>query len=84
MNKRMAALKGYEIGDVVTPDDPNYLVYDFTIAVLTDEPGYTQYYIGEETEQNCTVMLFGEGISVQEVRRQAEALAEKIIADFEK
>lgn len=83
MNKRMAATKGYKVGDVIPPDDENSFNYDFTVAALTDEPGYTQYYIGEETEQNCTVMLFGEGISVQEVRRQAEALAEKYPVNFD-
>ncbi len=83
MNKRMAATKGYKAGDVIPPDDENSFNYDFTIAALTDEPGYTQYYIGEETEQNCTVMLFGEGISVHEVRRQAEALAEKYPVNFD-
>ncbi len=84
MNKRMAALNGYEIGDVIPPDNQNTLSYDFTVAALTDEPGYTQYFIGEEPEQNCNVMLFGEGISVQEVRQQAEALAKKYPVNFAK
>lgn len=82
MNKRMAAIKGYEVGDVLSPDDENGFVYDFTLAALTDEPGYTQYFIGEESEQNCSVMLFGEGISAEEVRQQAEALAEKYPVNF--
>ena len=84
MNKRMAALNGYEIGDVISPDNTNTLSYDFTIAALTDEPGYTQYFIGEETEINCNAMLFGEGISAQEVRKQAEALAKKYPVNFSK
>lgn len=84
MNKRMAATKGYKIGDVIPPDDENSFNYDFTVAALTDEPGYTQYFIGEETEINCNAMLFGEGISAQEVRKQAEALAKKYPVNFSK
>ncbi|MBR3760491.1 MAG: hypothetical protein IKK47_05850 [Ruminococcus sp.] len=78
LSRLMADTKGYKVGDVISPDDDeNDFYYDFTIAGITNEPGYTQYYIGSEEENGYEMIILGKGISKEEVLKHAQTLAEK-------
>lgn len=83
LSRLMADSKGYKIGSVISPDEEeNNFEYDFTVAALTEEHGYTQYYIGQDGETNNDILLLGKGVSAEEVRRHAAALAEKYPVRF--
>lgn len=78
LSRLMADSKGYKVGSVIAPDEKeNNFEYDFTVAALTEEHGYTQYYIGQEDETNNDILLLGNGISAEEVRKQAAEVAQK-------
>lgn len=83
LSRLMADSKGYKVGSVISHDDEdNNLEYDLTVAALTEEHGYTQYYIGQDGETNNDMLLLGKGISAEEVRRYAAEIAQKYPVNF--
>ena len=83
LSRLMADSKGYKVGSVISHDDEdNNFEYDFTVAALTEEHGYTQYYIGQDGETNNDMLLLGKGISAEEVRRYAAEIAQKYPVNF--
>lgn len=82
-SRLMADSKGYKVGSVISHDDEdNNSEYDITVAALTEEHGYTQYYIGQDGETNNDMLLLGKGISAEEVRRYAAETAQKYPVNF--
>lgn len=75
MSRYMADNGGYKTGDIILPDEKNYLFHDFKVAALTEENGYTQYFIGTEEDVDYTAIIFGNGISLEETRRQVNEIA---------
>lgn len=85
LSRLMADSKGYKVGSVISHgDEDNNLEYDLTVAALTEEHGYTQYYIGQDGETNNDMLLLGKGISAEEVRRYAAEIAQKYPVNFAK
>lgn len=83
LSRLMADSKGYKVGSVISHDDEdNNFEYDLTVAALTEEHGYTQYYIGQDGETNNDMLLLGKGISAEEVRRYAAEIAQKYPVNF--
>ena len=83
LSRLMADSKGYKVGSVISHDDEdNNLEYDLTVAALTEENGYTQYYIGQDGETNNDMLLLGKGISAEEVRKYAAEIAQKYPVNF--
>lgn len=83
LSRLMADSKEYKVGSVISHDDEdNNLEYDLTVAALTEEHGYTQYYIGQDGETNNDMLLLGKGISAEEVRRYAAEIAQKYPVNF--
>ena len=75
MSRLMAANVGFELGDTILSDSINQLTHDLKVAALTEELGYTQYYIGTEEEINHRAIIFGNGISLEETRKQVNEIA---------
>ena len=84
LSRLMADYIEVNVGDVIHPSDTNSLNYDFTIAAITDEPSYTQYYIGTEDEKNNNMLLLGNGISKEEILERIHTIAEKYPIQIER
>lgn len=77
LSKLMADKVGCDVGSVIAKGEGNNFEYDFTVAAITDEPAYTQYYICKEDETNYDALLLGKGISAEEVRSHAISVAKE-------
>lgn len=74
MSKLMADNRGIRVGDVLSDNDDNSLPYDVTVAYITEEDGYTQYFIGDKDEDGNNIMLLGNGIPAEQVRKYADEI----------
>lgn len=67
LSEKMARNRGLEVGDKVDKDTNASIYGDYTLAALTQEDGYLQYYINEDMADITHLLILGEGISGSEL-----------------
>lgn len=85
MSERFAKNRELKLGDVIDKDYSYSMYGSFTLDALTDEDGYTLYFIDEDTGSTNHIMVFGDGIdgsAVYEIVYDLQKKHDVIINDF--
>lgn len=85
MSERFAKNRELKLGDVIDKDYSYSMYGSFTLDALTDEDGYTLYFIDEDTGSTNHIMVLGDGIdgsAVYEIVYDLQKKHDVIINDF--
>lgn len=77
MSEKFAKNKGLKIGDVVDTDyDIN--IYDtYTLDALTNEDGYTLYFI-DDRDENLNILIFSNGMDHEKITNRISELSKEM------
>ena len=74
-SKLMANSRGMQIGDTLIQKEDENIYHDYTLDAVTDEEGYTAYFINDNTNYNC--ILLPTGMTMEAFHEYLAALEEE-------
>lgn len=77
MSDRFAKNKSLEIGDSIGKDYDENMYGEYTLDAVTEEDGYTLYFIDEDAANPGAFMMLGNGIGGGELYDYADSLQEE-------
>lgn len=77
MSERFAKNRGLRVGDVLGKDFSNYMYGEFRLDAVTQEDGYTLYFIDGESGPRNDLLIFGRGVSDSKAEALVDGLRQK-------
>lgn len=83
MSRFMADNHGFKKSDIISKTDYSDIGHDFSLDAITDEDGYTQYYITDETDINPLMIIISNGADMDEMLDYVHTLSKKYPIEIE-